>query len=196
MPYAKKTLADLKQSLADKHDSGTLPTDSATLTYWTRLLNEGQAYCADILRLSKSTSLTTSSGTVALPDDFLLINKVVNSDYSELSQISFEDSSGVEDLVYWIKGDHTSGFSLNTPDDATYTVFYAYRPSPMSGATDVCIIPDPEAVVLYAYSKLRKAETDPLGDADSSMGEARKRLDELVSQYQMNEQPLGFTFYA
>lgn len=192
MAYTKKTLSDLKVSLSDKHDSGTLPTDAATLAYWTRLLNEGMAYCADILRLSKSTSLTTSSGTIALPDDFILVDKVVNASNVELSEINQSDSDGAGGTVFWITGNHSSGFYLNTPTDETYTVYYTYRPAEMSSNSDVCIIPDPEAVVLYAYSKLRMAETDPLGDADKSMGEANRRISELADQMQLNSEPLGF----
>ena len=80
MAYTKKTLADLLQGIADRHDSGVLPTSSADLSFWTRLLNKGQAYCADRLRLEKNTSLTTVSGTIALPDDFLVINRVFDDD--------------------------------------------------------------------------------------------------------------------
>lgn len=195
MAYTLKTMADLRTSLADKHDSGVLPTDSTTLAYWLRLLNAGMAYCADKLRLVKSTSLTTASGTIDLPDDFILVNRVVNASGLEIQQIGMDDSVGATGLVFWIKGNQTDGFTLNMPtaNDGTYTVWYTFRPAEMVNTTDVCVIPDPEAVVYYAYSKLRMAETDPLDDADKSMGECERRLSEIIDQQQMNDRPLGFT---
>jgi hypothetical protein len=193
MAYTKYTLADCKQSLADKHDSGTLPTDSATLSYWVRLINQGVKYCADNLRLEKSTQLTTVSGTIALPTDFLVINDVRNSSDIPLEQVSKSDVQSKVGLTYWITGNHTDGFYLNTPSDETYTIFYSYHVPKMTVDADICIIPDIEAPVLYAYSKLRKAETDPLGDADSSMGEAEMLLKEMQDQLQINDKPLGFT---
>lgn len=193
MSYAKKTLADLKISLADKHDSGTLPTDSTTLAYWTRLLNQGIAYCADQLRLTKSTSLTTASGTIVLPDDFIFIDKVVNSEGVQLLQIDKEDADTAEGLVFWITGNHLNDFYLNTPDNETYTVWYAFRPSELSSNSDEVIIPDAEAVVQFAYSKLRKAETDPLEDADAAMADCNRRLDEIKSHTILNQANYGFT---
>jgi len=194
MAYTKKTLADLKQSLADKHDSGVLPTDSTTLSYWTRLLNEGVQYCAETLRLVKSTSLTTVSGAIALPDDFKRVHKVVVSDSGiEVSQVS-QDKSVQQSLeVYWITGNQVDGFTLHTPADQTYTVFYIYRPEDMDSNSDVCVIPDYLAVSCYAYAKLRIAETDPLEDAQESLNECDRRLGEIIDDQQGNDQPLKFS---
>lgn len=195
MAYQKKTLSDLKQSLADKISAGVVPSSSATLSYWTRMLNAGQQYCADKLRIEKSVSKTTTgasssaNGSVVLPDDFVLVNKVVNSDGITYEQISQEQSAlasyGVN--VFWITGNHFDDFYLNTPENNTYTVYYTYRPSEMSSNSDECIIPDPEAVVCYAYSKLRMAQTDPLEDADKEMGECNRRIDEMNSARMFNE---------
>ncbi len=187
MAYQKKDLADLQQSLADKIAAGVVPTSSAKVSYWNRMLNEGQNYCADMLRLSKSTSLTTVSGTIALPDDFLLVDDVVNSSGMKLIQINKEDSENTGDGVFWITGNHFDGWALNSNVDETYTVWYVFKPSEMSATSDLCIIPDPVAVVCYAYSKLRMAQTDPLGDADKEMGECNRRLDEVISDNSVNE---------
>lgn len=187
MAYTKKTLANLQQSLADKISAGVVPTSSVKTAYWNRMLNEGQNYCADILRLSKSTSLTTVSGTIALPDDFLLIDHVLNSSGMKLVQINKEDSANTASGVFWITGNHFDGWSLNTNEDATYTVWYVFKPAEMSSPSDLCIIPDPVAVVCYAYSKLRMAQTDPLEDADKEMGECNRRLDEVISANSVNE---------
>ena len=196
MAYTKKTLADLKQSLCDRHDSGVLPTDSATLTFWTRLLNRGQAYCADKLRLTKSTSLTTVSGTIALPDDFIAIERVFEGT-TEHVQIGIGDVASQDtDLYFWITGNHDSGFSLNTEEDVALTVIYSYRVPEMTTNIDECVIPDPEAVVAYAYSFLRKSETDPIGDADSALQECDNRLIEIQSVQNINDGGIGFSFNA
>jgi hypothetical protein len=195
MTYARKTLADLKQSLADRHDSGTMPTAAATLTLWTRLLNRGQAYCADRLRLLKSTTLTTSSGTIALPIDFILISRVFNSSGTEQKQIAPDDVASQDNAgFFWIEGNQTDGFTLNAPTNEAWTVEYAFRPTDMSSDSDVCVIPDPEAVVAFAYAMLRKSETDPINDADSSLQECDERLKELNDANTINANFNGFTF--
>jgi hypothetical protein len=185
MAYTKSTLATLKQNLADRHDGGTLPTDSATLSYWIRLFNKGVQYCADALQLKKLTSLTTVLGVIALPDDFKSINAVF-SGAEELTQVSPDDASSQVGFVYWITGDHDTGFTLNATADQAFTVKYAYFPADMAVDADECIIPDPEAVVAYAYSMIRRAETDPIGDAQESMDECKNRIKSMKSDYDNN----------
>lgn len=194
MTYAKATLATLKQSLADRHDSGVLPTSSTILTFWTRLLNRGIEYCADRLRLEKSETVTISSGTGALPIDFLIANRVYNSSDIELAPVDKDDTACHVGMTYWITGNQTDGFYLNTPADADYTVYYSFKPSPLVNDSDVCIIPDPEAVVAYAYGMLRKSETDPIEDADSALQECDSRLLELQSANTINNNFTGFTW--
>jgi len=191
--YAKSTLADLRQSLADRHDSGVVPTEADELNTWARIINRGVEYCADKLELKKEVSLTTSSGTIALPTDFLSINRVFIDD-QEYTQIS-QDEKGLQsqDYVYWITGNHTDGFYLNSYYDNTFTVKYAFKPAPLVNTTDKCIIPDPEAVVAYAYSMLRKSETDPIGDAQEAMIECNARLMELQSTNLNNNSFTGFS---
>ena len=193
MANEKKTLADLKQSLSDRHDSGTLPTDSAILAFYIRWLNKGQAYCADKLRLSKSATLTTVAGTIALPDDFLVINEVFGSDNIPLYQCDQDNKPDQEGKVFWITGNHFDGFYLNTPSNATYTIKYAFKPAEMTADGDKCIIPDPEAVVAYAYSFIRKSETDPVGDAGSALQECDARLTEIQDAYSINNAFAGIT---
>jgi hypothetical protein len=192
MAYTKKTLSDLQQSLADRHDSGTVPTDASILAFYTRWLNKGQAYCVDKLRLVKSTSLTTASGTIALPDDFLVIKEVYGSDNTPLTQVNQDDKLAQSGLVFWITGNHLDGFSLNTTTDKTYTVRYSFKPAEMSASGDECIIPDPEAVVAYAYSFIRKSETDPVGDASSALQECDARLVEMQDALNINNAFSGF----
>ena len=193
MTYAKATLATLKQSLADRHDGGVLPTSSAILTFWTRLINRGVEYCADRLRLEKSKDYTTSGGTVALDSDFLIVNNVYKGDVL-MYQVDKDRKEDQISGTYWITGNQTDGFYLNTPADADYTVYYSFKPSPLVNDSDVCIIPDPEAVVAYAYGMLRKSETDPIEDADSALQECDSRLLELQSANTINNNFTGFTW--
>ena len=194
MVYVLKTLADCKQSLADRHESnGTLPTSSVTLAYWTRLLNKGVNYCSDKLRLTKTASLTTTSGSVALPDDFLGRGSVFIDD-QEYTQVDEADVPAQTDYVYWITGNHTDGYTLNVPDDDTFSVTYSFRPAEMSSDSDVCIIPDIEAPVAYAYSFMRKAESDPFEDADTALQECDTRLKEMQSVKNINDNISGFSW--
>ena len=189
MAYSKPTLATLKQSLADRKESGDLPTDSATLALWIRTFNRAVEYCLTRVGITQSTSLTTASGTIALPDDFVTVVKVLDASDNEYAQIGLEDSDSAStgDQVYWISGDFASGFYLNSPDDEALTVYYTYRPSPMTTDTDECPFPDEEAVVSYAYGMLRKAESDPFEDANASLAETESRLQEIKAQFNVNE---------
>lgn len=197
MAYTKATLADLQQSLADKISAGVVPSSSVKLAYWTRMLNDGQKYCADYLRLTKSASKTTAGassttgGTIAIGDDFISVVKVIDANDVELTQISPDDSaqyitSGGD--VFWITGNDLDDYYLNTPTNDTYTIWYVYHVAKMVDTTDECIIADPVAVVCYAYSKLRMAQTDPLDDADKELGECNRRLDKIVSARITNDE--------
>lgn len=194
MAYTVTDLDDLKQSLADRHEAGTLPTDSATLSYWTRLLNRAKDYCADRLKLTTSTSLTTVSGSIVLPDNFMICNAVVSSGGLEWTLLTKEESGVATSGHYWITGDQDGRFYLNTTtgNDQTFTVYYTYRPGDMSAGTDECVIPDPEAVVARAYGMLRMAEFDPAEDADKALGECDRRLDEIIYQRNVNDGGIQF----
>jgi hypothetical protein len=196
MAYAKPTLVDLLQGIADRHDDGVLPTDSATLSKWTRWINRGIRYCTDKLRTNSPESLTTSGGTVACPTGFLTIHTVYNSSNIPLYQIDQQVSTGATGLVFWIAGDFKTGFTFNVPtdQDGTFTANMAQKPDPLVNNTDICDIPDEEAVVAYAYSFIRKGETDPIGDADASLQECDNRLMEMQSAQNVNDGGLCFSF--
>lgn len=198
MAFTVTTLANLKQSLADRHEAGDLPTEAATLAYWIRLLNRAVAYCADRIELTKSTSLTTSSGTIALPDDFISVKAVVDSNDLVWTLISKEDQDSVAGTQYWITGNQDSRFSMNTVTgyDQTFTVYYSYRPEDMDADADECVIPDGEAVVARAYGMLRMAEFDPAEDADKALQECERRLNEIIYQRNLNDGPQNFTISA
>jgi hypothetical protein len=185
--YTVPTLADLKQSLADRKTGGTLPTDSSTLSLWIRTFNRGVRYCIEKLRIQKSTTLTVSSGVATLPDDFVIANQVVNSNDEPLDLLSAQDSDGVVGNYYWITGNMSDGFTFNTPTDGNYTLYYSYRPYKMAVDADVCPFPDEEAVISYAYAMLRRSESDPFEDFSISLAECDNRLREIESQFLMND---------
>ena len=184
MAYSKKTFGDLKQSLADRHDSGVLPTDTATLNYWARLLNRAKDYCVDYLEITEGVSVTTTNATAALATAFISPSVILNSDDQEVGLISQEQSGNASGPMCWITGDWDSGFTFNVPTgmDDTYTIYAKSEYEDMDADADVCPIDDAEAVVAHAYSMLRKAETDPLDDADEAMAECRRRLDTIKGQ--------------
>lgn len=194
MAYTPAKLSDLKQGLADRHDSGVLPTSSVTLSFWTRLLNRGILYCADRLGLNKETTLTTSSGSISLPDDFISINTVHDANGNEQTLVNETEKELQKYDVFWITGNQTDGFVLHAPEDEAFTVNYYFRPTPLVNDTDECIIPDPEAVVAYAYGMLRKSETDPIEDADASLQECENRLKTIADAISDNEGATEFTW--
>lgn len=193
--YQLKTLADLKTSLSDRHDNGVVPTNTTVLARYVRLLNRGVEYCAEQLRLEKSASIVVASGVGDLPDDFIIINSVFDSDDNRYTMIGADDVESQTGFVYWVTGNQTDGFVLNTPNDGTFTVFYSFRPSPLSSNTDICLIPDIEAPVAYAYAMLRKSESDPFEDAERALQECDSRISEMASQYAINTDAIGFEIY-
>jgi len=193
MAYTKKTLADCLQSLADRHDNGTVPAASATVARYTRFINRGVLYCADRLRMSKKTTIVVTSGVGALPDDFILMNSVFLST-TQISIVDADDGPKQVGNVFWITGNQTDGFVLNTPSDGTYSISYAFRPADMSSNSDVCLIPDIEAPVAYAYAMLRKGESDPFEDAQTSLQECDSLIKEMQSAYSINTDAINFTW--
>lgn len=192
MAFTKKTLLDCKQSLADRHDNGIIPTNTTILSRYVRLINRGVEYCADIMRLSKPVTVTVVSGVGTLPDDFILANSVFNGEI-EYIKVDPEDETIHAGFCCWITGNQTDGFVLNVPSDGSFTVNYAFRPAPLVSDSDVCIIPDIEAPVAFAYSVLRKGESDPFEDAERSMQECDSRLKEIISASSINTDSIGFT---
>ena len=184
-----KTLSNLLQSLADRHDSGTVPTDSDTLAFWKRLLNRGKDFCADEIAYEKKATVTVSGGTGTLPSDFSVIGTVYLGEVEYIKQSISDIHDG---NVYWITGDEENGYTLNTLDDGSFTITYVYSMTDLSSNSDVCLIPDSEAVVAYAYAMLRKSETDPLGDAESSLNECKARIGSMISAKRKNDTELGF----
>lgn len=186
------TLSDLIQFLSDKHASGVVPTESQTVSFWTRLLNEGQEYCANRLQIEKESDITTSSYEASLPSDFLTIVSLVKG--GEQLKLINPTQSGIAPAGYfWITGNDVDGRTLHTPSDDTFKLHYVMKATPLVNNTDVCIIPDPYAVVCYAYAKLRQSETDPIGDAGFHLAECERRLQTIIHERVLNSGGYGFT---
>jgi len=192
MAFSKTTFNDLKLSLAYRYGETAIPSSGdSNRNFW---LNKAVQYMANKIGLVKKTSLTVSSGSVSLPDDFVSPVKLKDSDDSVFTQVDQEDYDSDVGNTYTIEGNQTDGWTLYASSDGTYTLFYKYRPEDMSSDSDVCVIPDGEAVVAYAYGMLRKSETDPLGDAGSALQEAESRLAKMIRDYQETDKRLTFTF--
>jgi len=75
---------------------------------------------------------------------------VKNSDGVEFTEILPSDQdSNSSDYVFWL-----SGGKFYTHSSDTLKIFYNYIPTALSGDSDVCIIPDGEAVAYLAASKM------------------------------------------
>ncbi len=190
--YAKQTFQNLQLSLAYRYGESAIPSSgTANRNFW---LNRGQDYCVDRIGMKKQASITVSSGTASLPTDFKFPISLLDSDNVIYSQINEEQYSyySSSHTVFTITGNHSSGFTLKASNDGTFTLTYYFHPSPMSSNSDVCIVPDGEAVVAYAYGMLRKSETDPLGDAGPSLSEAEERIKQMQINQSGNEEQLRF----
>lgn len=112
-----------------------------------------------------SDDLTLSSGTSDLPSDLnpkwgISDARIVNSsqlDDYQFTQIPFydRDNYSASDYVYWITTDATNNKQVfNTlTSSGTVKIYYNFVPSDMSTSTDVCVVPDVEAVAYLAASK-------------------------------------------
>lgn len=195
MAFTPHTLSDMKQSLADRHDNGIVPTNSTILARYVRLLNRGVEYCADALKYTKETTVVVTSGAGNLPADFIESKNIFDSSNNEYSQIGQEKLSYRIGLRYWISGNQTDGFVLNTPNDDTFTVQYAFRPAPLVDNTDICLIPDIEAPVAYAYAMLRAGESDPFEDSELSLQKCDDSIAKMSSTNSSNNEVSGFEIY-
>jgi hypothetical protein len=113
----------------------------------------------------KTTDLTLASGTADMPSDWNpkwgindarieVYGEGGDSQFTEIS-IHNRDSYGSDDYVYWLTVDVTNNktiFNTHT-QSGTVTIYYNFVPTDMSTGTDVCVVPDTEAVAYLAASK-------------------------------------------
>ena len=189
MPYTKPTFVDLQLSFADRYGAGST-AELSNLTQVKRFLNRGVAYAVRKLKLTLTQTVIVTGGVGTLPIDFQGVYKVFIND-AEVQQLNGDNDP--QGYGYWIDGNQLSGFTLNSKNDGDYSVVYTFLPAKMVNDTDVCIIPDEEAISAYAYGMIRKSETDPLNDADKALAECNSRLSELIDIQDLNSQPQGFS---
>lgn len=189
MAYTKKKLSDCIQLLADLHDAGKVPTGTTQKSLWIRHINAGINYCASRIGVKTSGNFTTVSGSVALPDSFVSVDMVFLSSGIELKKLAHKEAIGVTGNYYYISGDYFNGYNLVilTGTDDTITMFYKFRVEEISADSDICKIPDFEAPVFYAYSRLRDSETDPIEDSKKYMGLCEDRIKQMKSDKEENE---------
>lgn len=111
-----------------------------------------------------TTDLTVASGVSDLPADFnpkwgiedARIEGTYDGDYDLFTYVPIPSrDQGVDEYVYWITYDTTSDvYVFNTNQDAgTVKIYYHFTPAALTGDTDVCQVPDQEAVAYHAGYK-------------------------------------------
>lgn len=197
MAYSKPTFNDILLSLSYRYGESAVPSSGIdNRKYWA---NRGVEFIIDRLRVNKNVSVPVSSGvcnlSVSTADpapDFKSFSQLLDSDgyaYDIVDKEAYTKSSG---RICCITGDHNTGYILNVKADGTYTLYYQFYVSPLVNSSDICSVPDAEAVAAYAYSQLRLSETDPLGDANANMQECLTRIDKMAEDMARNEGPLTF----
>lgn len=197
MAYAKQTFNDLMTSLSYRYGESSAPTTGVdNRKYW---VNRGIEFCMDRLQFSKVATVTVASGVCSLSvstadaaPDFKSFDKLLNSSGYEIKKVSQEDFTASGEDVCCVTGDHLNGYILKAKTDGTYSLYYQFYISPLVATTDICIIPDPEAVVAYAYAQIRMSETDPLQDAQINMDECFDRIGRMNEDIVRNEGQLTF----
>ena len=113
----------------------------------------------------KTDDITLAAGVATLPSDFNPLWNVVDArivassdnDDNIFTQIRPEDrdSYSADDYVFWVTYDTaTDTYIFNSKTlTGTVTIYYNFSPADLSSGTDVCIIPDVEAVSYLAASK-------------------------------------------
>lgn len=141
-----------------------------------------------------SADLTLSSGVANLPTDYnqkwkIFDARVENSNnyndnvFTQIN-ISDRDKYAEGDYVYWITYNTTTGryvFNSKT-QTGTVKVYYYFIPTDLSGANDVCVVPDIEAVAYLAASKNWIADERNTGLKNVYEQEASSRIQALYSQ--------------
>ncbi|MHB8482774.1 MAG: phage adaptor protein [Nitrospiria bacterium] len=154
----------------------------------------------DILNLYDFTwNRTTTTGTISslafnLADDYnptwhisdaRIVNPSIGDDYI-FREIPVQDRDffDTNEYVYWLTMTAATGISVfNTNQTAgTVTYTYQYIPVALVNATDVCIIPDAEAVAMFALAKNWVGDERDVALADRYEAMAKARLDALYQK--------------
>jgi hypothetical protein len=137
-----------------------------------------------------TTTLTLSSGTANLPstynpiwrlEDARIVGSGDDSVFTEID-IKDRDSYGSTDYVYWITN-NAGTFVFNIPvTSGTVTIYYYTLPTDLSGDSDVCVVPDAEAVAMLAASKWFIGEDQDKELKEMCKQEAQERIKSMYAQ--------------
>lgn len=142
-----------------------------------------------------TTTLTLSSGTASLPATYNPLWHLVDARIVSTGQdtifteipIDARDSYTDADYVYWITQTPAGTFVFNTlTQTGTVTIYYYSIPTDLSGDSDICVVPDGEAVAYLA------AAHNWIGDERNV--ELKREYEQIANQLvqQMYSRDLGF----
>lgn len=197
MSYAKSTFNDILLSMSYRYGETSVPSSGIdNRKYW---INRGIEFCVEQMDMQKSVSVVVTSGVADLnvstanpAPDFKSVVELRDSSDQKYTRVRSDEYAKRIGNVYCITGNHADGFVLNAKNDDTFTLHYRFYTTPLLNLTDVCIIPDPEAVAAYAYAQIRMSETDPLEDAQKNMDECKERIASMSENISRNEGDLTF----
>lgn len=107
-----------------------------------------------------TANLTLTAGVSNLPTDYnpkwgLYDARIGDNIFRQIDPVDKAIYSAT-DYVYWITYDNSNKvYVFNTPTQTgTVAIIYYFIPTALSGSSDVCLVPDPEAVAYLASSKM------------------------------------------
>ena len=138
--------------------------------------------------------LTLAAGVSNLPtdynpnwhlDDVRITGSSTNDDnvFTEID-IKDRDKYGATDYKYWITWDATNEiYVFNTlTQTGTVTIYYYFEPADLSGDTDVCVVPDGEAVAYGGASKNYIGDDENVQLKQEYEKEAASRIQRMYNQ--------------
>lgn len=104
-----------------------------------------------------SDTLTVSGGVASLPTDYNPLFGVLDAridDQNIFTRVAISDKNTETANIYWITYDTTTNrYIFNTNTDGSVIIYYNFIPADLSGDSEVCLVPDIEAVAYLAASK-------------------------------------------
>jgi len=99
-----------------------------------------------------------------------------------------KDNYSSSDYIYWLTWDSTSEVHvLNSNQSADAIEYYYYfTPAELSADTDVCIVPDPQAVVYLAVSKWWLGKERDEDNSDRFYTKYEARMQKMIQNDQKN----------
>jgi hypothetical protein len=141
--------------------------------------------------LRKSTSLTIDgSGQSDLPADFNITHKIPslidsnNQVYQEVDVTTYNDTTVGSVNIYYIDyNTSTDRWRVNSKTvSTTLTCVYYYIPAELTADADVCVVPDPDAVIYLAAARVWIGIYFDETDHDRFQALGTQRLDLMVAR--------------